>query len=202
MEGRMSRLEQSFIQSANKTPKISAGNGISGQQLLSIETTETERVNAQPNPQSDIPGTVTLNLSCSLGAFPASSMVSFTLSDMTTSSGQTPDPISRGAISQETAESMFAYYKINLDPCIHHIIDENDTLSTIRTRSPILTTAITTVAAFCNSSKEYNALLEIFKSQVSARMFSANHSFDDVRALCIGALWLNEISTALNSLDA
>lgn len=31
-------------------------------------------------------------------------------------------------------------------------------------------------------------------------MFSVNHTFDDVRALCIGAFWLNDISSALNAL--
>ncbi|KAJ6019582.1 hypothetical protein N7522_001649 [Penicillium canescens] len=200
MEGRMSRLEQSIIQSTNQPPRITAGNAAPWQQPLSIDNAETERVNIQTNPQNNnISGTITLNLSCSLGAFPASSMVSLTPSDMT-NSGQTPDPISREIISQETAENMFAYYKRTLDPCIHHILDENETLTVIRTRSPLLTTAVTTVAAFCNGSKNYNALLELFKNQVSAKMFSNNRSFDDVRALCIGALWLNEVSTALNSL--
>jgi hypothetical protein len=201
MEGRMSRLEQSIIQSTNPSPRVTTGNAVLYQQPLSLDNGETERVNIQPYPRSGINSDmVTLNLSCSLGAFPASSMVSLALSDMTTSAGRTPDPISRGLLSQDTAENMLVYYKKNLDPCVHHILDENDTLSKIRTQSPILITAITTVVAFCNGSQNYTPLLECFKNQISAKMFSNNHSFDDIRALCVGALWLNEVSTAVNSL--
>lgn len=181
MEVRMSRLEQSIIQSTNQPPRITAGSAVPWQQPFSIDNAETERVNIQPNPQNDnISGMITLNLSCSLGAFPASSMVSLTLSDITTNSGQNPDLVSREIISQETAENMFAYYKRTLDPCIHHILDENETLTVIRTRCPLLATAIAPVATFCNGSKNYNALLEFFKSQVSAKMFSNKLSFDHV----------------------
>jgi hypothetical protein len=90
MEGQMSRLEQSIIQSTNQPSRITAWNAAPWQQLLSLDNAETERVNIQPNPQNNnISDTVTLNLSCSLGAFPASSMVSLTLRDMTTNLGQT-----------------------------------------------------------------------------------------------------------------
>ncbi|KAJ5312756.1 hypothetical protein N7508_003586 [Penicillium antarcticum] len=200
MEGRMSRLEQFIIHSTNQTPRVSAGNAAPGQQPISIDNLDTERVDVQSNPQNNnSSGTITLKLSCSLGAFLASSMVSLTLRDRKTPPSQTPDPISRGIISQETAECMFAYYRRKLDPYLHHILDENDTLSTIRTRSSLLATAMTTVAAFCAGSKNYNALLEFFKTQVSSKMVSNNHSFDDVHTLCIGALWLNEVSAVLNS---
>ncbi|KAF7530503.1 hypothetical protein PCG10_000003 [Penicillium crustosum] len=127
-------------------------------------------------------------------------MINLTLGDIGAISGRNPDPVSCGIIPQEIAEILFVFYKQNLDPCIHNTLGDNDSLSTIRARSPLFTTAICTVSAFCTGSKYYNTLLKHFTTQVSGKVFSSNHTFDDVRALCIGALWLNEVSTALNSL--
>jgi hypothetical protein len=122
------------------------------------------------------------------------------LSDSGANSGKNLDPVSCGIISQSTADTLFAFYKENLDPSIHHALSSNDTLSSTRTSSTLLTSAICAVSANCTGSQYYDTLLNIFKTQVSEKVFSSKHTFDDIRALCIGALWINEISTALNSL--
>lgn len=200
MEDRISRLEQSIKQNTTQTSRIAWGNAPPAQPF-SFNNGETDTPTILPNPlHSEPSATVTLNLSCSLGAFPASSMINLTLGDIGATSGRNPDPVSCGIISQEIAEALFVFYKQNLDPCIHNTLSDNDSLSTIRARSPLFTTAICTVSAFCTGSENYSTLLKHFTTQVSGKVFSSNHTFDDVRALCIGALWLNEVSTALNSL--
>lgn len=147
-----------------------------------------------------IPRKATLNLYCHLGAFPASSVTNLTLTDEGTHQDYKPDLVSCGLITLQKAEDLFAFYRQNLDPCIHFILGENDTLASIRARSSLLTAAICTVAAFCVCSTDYKVCLNAFKHEVSGKLFSNRHTFDDVRALCIGALWLNEISSALNGL--
>ena len=200
VEDRISRLEQSIKQNTTQPSRIAWGNAPPAQPF-SYNSSETDTPTMLPNPLHPEPSAiVTLNLSCSLGAFPASSMINLTLGDIGTTPGRNPDPVSCGIISQRIAEILFVFYKQNLDPCIHNILADNDTFPAICTRSPLLTTAICTVSAFCSGSESYGALLKHFTTQVSGKVFSSNHTFDDVRALCIGALWLNEVSTALNSL--
>lgn len=143
---------------------------------------------------------VTLNLSCSLGAFPASSTTTPMLDEEGVRPGWEKDLISRGLISQDAAERYFAFYQQHLDPYIHHILGDADTLIEVRSRSPLLTAAVCTVASYCIGSKDYQTCFYTFTQEVSGKMFSTSHSFDDVRALCIGALWLYDVSSALTAL--
>ena len=83
---------------------------------------------------------------------------------------------------------------------MHYLLTEDDSLASIRERSSLLTTAICTVATFCMGSKEYHQCLKMFTNEVSRKLFSDKYEFDDVRALCIGALWLNDVSSVLNGL--
>ncbi|KAF9891391.1 hypothetical protein FE257_004247 [Aspergillus nanangensis] len=127
-----------------------------------------------PRPPLETPSMVTLNLSCSLGAFPASSIMNMTFNtDQAASSGQQrPDLISCQVITHDIAEEFFAFYKDKLDPCIHHILAEGDTLASTRARSSLLTAAICTVAAFCTGSKHYQNCFNAFTKEVSGKMFS------------------------------
>lgn len=198
MEDRLARLEAHIVSAGVEQPNLSkqmlssqapyhaAGQDLAREDLIS-SSIESSQI-------------VTLNLSCSLGAFPASSMINFTLSDPRDTLRQGSDLISRRLIPTEAAESLFAFYKQHMDSFAYKILIDTDSLASICERSPLLTVAIWTVAAFCSGSPHYRVLFDHLKSEVSGKVFSNNHEFDDVRALCIGALWLNEISTALNSL--
>lgn len=111
-----------------------------------------------------------------------------------------PDLISCGVISHQTAEALFTFYHEQLDHCLHYVLDPDDTLAKVRSRSSLLTSAICTVSAFCTGSNAYQSCLNALKTEVSRKMFATNHKFDDVRALCIGAFWLSEIAPALSGL--
>lgn len=146
------------------------------------------------------PDSVSLNLSCNLGAFPASSMKSPDKTNGHPNSAYRPDLISRGVISLASAESCFAHYKEHLDPYIQYMLTDNDSLASLRSRSSLLTAAICTVAALCTGTNEYQRCLDAFKAETSRKLFADSYEFDDVRALCIGSLWLTDVSSALNGL--
>lgn len=200
MERRVEQIELSLISGANLNSRPSSARVDSlkpppSKSPSGAGTTvpsQMESLDELPDTLSDI----TLNLSCSLGAFPASSLENFTLSQ----AGCKPDLISSGSISQDSAEEHFRFYHENLNPYIHHILSEKDSLANMRSRSSLLTAAVCTTAALCAGSADYQNCLNAFTHEVSGKLFSTHHTFDDVRALCIGALWLNDISFALNAL--
>ena len=105
-----------------------------------------------------------------------------------------------GLASPETLERYFIFYRDHLDPYIHHLLAEGDTLSNVQERSPLLLAAICTVVAFCTGRNDYQILFDTYMEGVSSKMFSSSSTFDDVRALCIGALWLDNVSTVLSTL--
>lgn len=152
------------------------------------------------NIMSEHPPQVSLNLSCSLGAFPGSSLTGLPISD----SGQSPntrtDLITRGVLSLATAERLYQFYHQNLDHYIYNLLGKEDTLSVVRSRSSLLTSAICTVAGYCYGADVYPSCLEAFRDEVAAELFSTDHSFDDIRALCIASYWLKELSATLSTM--
>ncbi|KAJ5278853.1 hypothetical protein N7478_004225 [Penicillium angulare] len=112
------------------------------------------------------------------------------------------DLVSVQLIPTETLDDLFNYYRENMDDHIHQILTDTDTFGSIRRRSTILASAICTVAAFSSGSKYYENFLKAFKLEVSGKLFSDSYTFDDVRALCLGTLWLRDVSNSLNGLDA
>ena len=141
-----------------------------------------------------------LNLSCGPGAFPSSSLNTLVVNDQDVPYSTGPDLVTRGIVSQQTLETNFDFYYKCLNPSIYHPLTNVDTVADLLKRSSLLLTAICVTAAFCSGSDDYEACLEIFLRDVSAMTFSHTHSFDDVRALCIGAFWLGKESSALCAL--
>ena len=204
MEKRVEELERSLVSNASDNTRSSPANmgSLKSPILKSPSIAGTARL-SQAGSLDDVPDTpsaITLNLSCSLGAFPASSLE---IENVTfTQAGYTPDWISSGLISQERAEEFFKYYHENLNPYLHHILSEKDSLAAVRSRSSLLTAAVCTTAALCTGSTDYQNCLNAFRREVSGKLFSTRHTFDDIRALCIGTFWLNDISSALNALGS
>lgn len=139
----------------------------------------------------------TLNLISNLGMFPATSVGSNTSPDVDL---PTMDIISRGVVSLDVAEELLAYYYRHLNCFLHHVLNERDTLADIRARSSLLAAAICTVSSFCSSPDLYNACYGVFVNEVSSRLFAPHSSYDDVRALCIASMWLEEIGPTLIAL--
>jgi hypothetical protein len=141
-----------------------------------------------------------LNLSCSLGAFPASSVTVATSNNAASAeASQQTDLVSKKVIDLMTAETSFAFYKQHLDHYMHYELSIVDDVHIMRTRSALLTAAVCTVAAFCTGSGHYSRCVEALKIEVAGKLFAERQmvSPDDVRALCIGALWLSDLSSTL-----
>ncbi|KAJ6152856.1 hypothetical protein N7497_007175 [Penicillium chrysogenum] len=86
-----------------------------------------------------------------------------------------------------------------LDHFLYRILGDHISLDSVRIASPLLTTAVCTVAALHSQSLGY--LFETcygeYKDLVAAQTFSRYVNEDDIRGLCIGAFWLHELSWAL-----
>lgn len=150
-----------------------------------------------------------LNLSCSLSSFPATFIHGAIQDDSPRAISGSCVPAkglsSSVALQQrlstdELAKEHFAFYKHKLDPFVHYVLADGESLRLLSKRSEFLAVATCTVAAYCAGTPDYDEWLELYKSLASARTFAKQHAFDDVRALCIGALWLTEMATALNAL--
>lgn len=141
-----------------------------------------------------------LNLSCSLGAFPASSVQISASRDQRPHCSQSIDPISTSAVSVENATAHLEFYKNHMDRYLHFLLFEEDTVSAVRSRSPVLLSAICTSAAYCTESEDFQPCLAVFEEAISKLLFASSYSFDDVRALCVGAMWISDVSLACHGL--
>ncbi|PVI01027.1 hypothetical protein DM02DRAFT_591890 [Periconia macrospinosa] len=205
MENRVKALEQLLV--ANGVPNL---DSLGGQRTPDLEVENQpgifnqtfHKVNDAPPPLAilngpDSPPDVTLNLSCSLGAFPGSSMTGQPSNDRGETRKTNIDLISRGCITETVARELFEYYHQNLDKYIYNLLKQNGTLREIRNRSSLLTAAVCAVSAFSSASQHYESCLKAFTDEVTGELFSTDHTFDEIRALCIGSFWLSDISMAL-----
>ncbi|KAM0717106.1 hypothetical protein Q7P37_006958 [Cladosporium fusiforme] len=138
-----------------------------------------------------------LNLTSNLGVFPASSIDSPASRAHDTSE---VDLISRHVISLETAGGCLDYFLKHLNRYVHDILDSDVTLADIRKRSSLLVASICAVACFCSAPQHYQACHNTVVAEVSGKVFSTKYSYDDVRALCIAAFWLDDIAPTLSGL--
>jgi hypothetical protein len=78
----------------------------------------------------------------------------------------------------------------------------HDNLESVRRSSPLLCGAILAVAALHvpHGDEIFSLCYDDFVSVVSRSIFHRDHNLDDIRALCIGAFWLSDLSWKLSGL--
>ena len=150
-----------------------------------------------PSQQQEQPWEVVMDLNRGPGVIPASvvsevadaspAAVRMNLADEL-------DLIDRGVITLADAEAFFALYHGRLDHFLYNILAEHDSLASVRRSSALLTASICVVGALHLPSPQYQACYQHFVQLASSCMFSKRNSHDDVRAFCIGAFWLSDIS--------
>jgi hypothetical protein len=206
MEMRMRKLEEEIspdrAQQDNQslsTPETSTSTSLPLPLAMSRNNTERSDTHASPPlpPKLECAGDVTLNLSCSLGSFPGSSVINLTLTDHGSQAAYKSDMITCGVISLEQAEKYFSVYRKSMEPCVCQILNRDDCLASVRGRSTFLIAAICTVGSLSVDLENHQKCYDLFIKEVSSKLFSRYKTFDDVRALCIGAFWLNKISSIL-----
>ncbi|KAF2853348.1 hypothetical protein T440DRAFT_487286 [Plenodomus tracheiphilus IPT5] len=107
------------------------------------------------------------------------------------------DFISRGTISLNDAERLFDLFVKRIDHFLYTIGSGGyRRLSDVRRGSPTLTACILTVAALHDpdSNQLYSACIREFRRLMSASMFDRHMDQDSMRAMCIAAYWLHDLS--------
>lgn len=198
IEQRLEALERAHLpREANNQPSIDHSHPINASAVAPTSVpTENENLDAQSLVKESSNGHA-LNLASNLGVFPASSIDANATRVISTCK---LDIVSRDIISLEVAAGCLDYFLMHLNQYIHGILKSDITLPDIRRRSPLLTAAVCTVASFCSASEHYRACHDAFIAEVSGKLFSSTYCYDDIRALCIAAVWLDEIAPTLNGL--
>ncbi|KAH8428974.1 uncharacterized protein LDX57_006646 [Aspergillus melleus] len=110
------------------------------------------------------------------------------------------DFISRGLVGIQEAQELFFYFDRVLNRYLWDgMALVHKDLTSVRNSSTMLTAAILTVTALHIQGKEstFDTCYNEFARLASASMLD-HHTLDDLRALCIGAFWLADISWKLS----
>jgi hypothetical protein len=107
------------------------------------------------------------------------------------------DFISQGKVSLQDAEELFLQFTTSLNQYLWGgIALVHDNLTSVRESSPLLSSAILAVTALHVPGKEhvFDVAYVEFLALVSESMFDHTHNLDDLRAFCVGAFWLSDVS--------
>ncbi|RAL10522.1 Zn(II)2Cys6 transcription factor [Aspergillus homomorphus CBS 101889] len=111
------------------------------------------------------------------------------------------DFISRGVVDAQEAEELFSHFDQLLSRYLWDgILLNHKDLTSVRNSSSMLSAAILAVTALHMPSKErvYEICYTEFAKLASESMLDRHHTLDDLRALCIGAFWLADVSWKLS----
>ncbi|KAF2151564.1 hypothetical protein K461DRAFT_226870 [Myriangium duriaei CBS 260.36] len=198
MEQRIERLENSL---SKDEPEVIVTSHLSPPAAQCMSANLRSLDGSTPSSRAHNENSFALDLSSSLGSFPASSVISATSDNGIVASSFRPDLVSCGVIPLESAVGHLAFFKQHLNSFIHYSLDESLELANIRARSPLLIASICATSAYCAGTSDYSKCLAALKSEVSQSLFDGKYNFDDVLAFCVGALWLRDISATLHGLS-
>ncbi|RAH43351.1 uncharacterized protein BO95DRAFT_445147 [Aspergillus brunneoviolaceus CBS 621.78] len=111
------------------------------------------------------------------------------------------DFISGGVVDKQEAEELFSHFDQVLSRYLWDgILLNHKDLTSVRNSSSMLSAAILAVTALHMPSKErvYEICYTEFAKLASESMLDRHHTLDDLRALCIGAFWLADVSWKLS----
>ncbi|THC87703.1 hypothetical protein EYZ11_012851 [Aspergillus tanneri] len=111
------------------------------------------------------------------------------------------DFVSRGIVDLQEAEELF----FNFDQVLNRYLWDgialvHKDLTSVRNSSSMLSAAILAVTALHMPNKErtFDTCYTEFAKLASESMLDRHHTLDDLRALCIGAFWLADVSWKLS----
>ncbi len=111
------------------------------------------------------------------------------------------DLVSMGIISVEEAEEMLSLFKKTLSRYLFDAtVHESRTLLSIRESSSLFFTAIITVTSLHIPGKEkiHATAHRQLRDLIATSFFDRFHTLEDIRALCIAAFWLPDLSWKLS----
>ncbi|RDW86131.1 Zn(II)2Cys6 transcription factor [Aspergillus mulundensis] len=113
------------------------------------------------------------------------------------------DFVSRGAVDLQEAEELFDHFDRVLNRYLWDgILLVHKDLTSLRNSSSMLSAAIFAVTSLHLPNKErtFDAAYAEFAKLASESMLDRHHTLDDLRALCIGAFWLSDVSWKLSGI--
>ncbi|BAE63319.1 unnamed protein product [Aspergillus oryzae RIB40] len=113
------------------------------------------------------------------------------------------DLISRGTVDPQEAEELFCFFDQVLNRYLWDgIALVHKDLTSVRNSSSMLSAAILAVTALHMPQKErlFDTCYTEFAKLASESMLDRHHTLDDLRALCIGAFWLADVSWKLSGI--
>ncbi|KIW11693.1 hypothetical protein PV08_10995 [Exophiala spinifera] len=111
------------------------------------------------------------------------------------------DLIAQGVITVDEAERMLTLFKTSLSRYLYNAtISPDRTLHSIRSSSSLLFTSIMAVSSLHIPGMEdiHNRSHRQLRDLIASSMFDRSHTLEDVRALCIAAFWLPDLSWKLS----
>lgn len=111
------------------------------------------------------------------------------------------DFVSRGVIELQEAEELFSHFDNALNRYLWDgILLVHKDLTSLRNSSSMLCAAVFAVTALHLPFKErtFDTCYTEFAKLASESMLDRHHTLDDLRALCIGAFWLADVSWKLS----
>ncbi|KAK4944127.1 hypothetical protein LTR10_016460 [Elasticomyces elasticus] len=111
------------------------------------------------------------------------------------------DLIAQGVISIDEAERMLTLFKTTLSRYLYNAtLSPDRTLNSIRSSSPLLFTSIMAVSSLHIPGMEdiYHKCHRQLRDLIASSMFDRSHTLEDIRALCIAAFWLPDLSWKLS----
>ena len=111
------------------------------------------------------------------------------------------DLISQGLLSLVEAEELFDLFKTSLSRYLYDAtIHESRSLLSVRESSTLFFTAIITVTSLHIPGKEaiHSASAKHLRELIATSFFDRFHTLEDIRALCIAAFWLPDLSWKLS----
>lgn len=111
------------------------------------------------------------------------------------------DFISRGILDLQEAETLFYHFDQVLNRYLWDgALLAHKNLTSVRRSSSMLSAAILAVTALHMPTKErtFDTCYTEFAKLASESMLGNHHTMDDIRALCIGAFWLADVSWKLS----
>ncbi|KIV90134.1 hypothetical protein PV10_07475 [Exophiala mesophila] len=111
------------------------------------------------------------------------------------------DLVSQGVLSLVEAEELFVLFKTSLSRYLFDAtIHESRSLQSVREASTLFFTAIIAVTSLHIPGKEaiHSASAKQLRELIATSFFDRVHTLEDIRALCIAAFWLPDLSWKLS----
>ncbi|KAI5868106.1 hypothetical protein GGS23DRAFT_602024 [Durotheca rogersii] len=189
----------SFTAAAATTSRANSAPGAVSAGSAAIEAIDMRR-DASPERPNDDPGLVPAPMGSLYELTKVANLRDATLTSLQTISVE-EDLISRGVISAAEGQHLFALYLENHHPLLWGgVLFPYRTLDAVRQASALLSTAVMTVAALHTPGRTetLQTCYDAFVALVTSSCLSRRYSIDDVRALCLAAFYLPNLSWRLS----